>query len=62
MNRHENRVISPLMKLFYAIAVWLGVGAVLALGILLAVKGHPWLLILGVIGFVAAVGKIGCLS
>ncbi|HYV27276.1 MAG TPA: hypothetical protein VFA77_07065 [Candidatus Eisenbacteria bacterium] len=50
------------MKLFYAIAVWLGVGAVLALGILLAVKGHPWLLILGVIGFVAAVGKIGCLS
>ena len=50
------------MKLLYAIAVWLGMGAVLALGILLAVKGSPWLLILGLVGFVVAVGRIGCLS
>ena len=50
------------MKLLYAIGVWVGMGAVLAVGILMAVKGSPWLLICGVLGFVIAVGKIGCLS
>ena len=48
------------MKLFCAIAVWIGMGTVLGLGILAAVKGSPWLLIAGLIGFVIAVGKIGC--
>ena len=50
------------MKLLYAIGVWVGMGAVLALGILMAVKGNPLLLIFGIVGSVAAVGKIGCLS
>ena len=35
-------------------------GAVLGFGILMAVKGSPWLLIAAFIGFVVAVGKIGC--
>jgi hypothetical protein len=48
------------MKLLCAFAVWIGMGAVLGTGILLAVKGSPWLLIAGFIGFAIAVGKIGC--
>ena len=48
------------MKLLYAFAVWIGMGVVLGIGILAAVKGSPWLLIAGLIGFVIAVGKIGC--
>jgi hypothetical protein len=48
------------MKLFWAFAAWIGMGAVLGFGILMAVKGSPWLLIAAFIGFVVAVGKIGC--
>ena len=50
------------MKLLYAFAVWIGMGVVLGTGILLAVKGSPWLLIAAFIGFVIAVGKIGCMA
>jgi len=50
------------MKLLCAFAVWIAMGAILGTGILLAVKGSPWLLIAGVVGFVIAVGKIGCLA
>ena|SRR2546425_10688767 len=50
------------MKLLLAFAVWIGMGVVLGVGILMAVKGSPWLLIAGLIGFVIAVGKIGCMS
>ena len=50
------------MKLLYAFAVWIGMGVVLGTGILLAVKGSPWLLIAAFIGFVIAVGKIGCMT
>jgi len=35
-------------------------GAIIGAGILLAVKGSPWLLIASLVGFVIAVGKIGC--
>src|SRR5207302_9924785 len=49
------------MKLLYAFAAWIAMGTVLGAGILMAVKGSPWLLIAGLIGFVIAVGKIGCL-
>ena len=38
----------------------MGMGAVLGFGILMAVKGSPWLLLAGLVGFVIAVGKIGC--
>jgi len=51
------------MKLFWIFAAWIGMGAVIGAGILLAViKGSLWLLIASVVGFVVAVGKIGCAS
>ena len=50
------------MKLLLAFAVWIGMGVVLGVGILMAVKGSPWLLIAAFIGFVIAVGKIGCMA
>jgi F0F1-type ATP synthase assembly protein I len=50
------------MKLLCAFAVWIGMGVVLGAGILMAIKGSPWLLIAGLIGFIVAVGRIGCMS
>ena len=50
------------MKLFLAFVVWILMAFVLAKGVLNAVHGSFWLLILGVIAFVALVAKIGCLS
>lgn len=50
------------MKLLYAFLVWAAMAAILVAGILMAVKGHFWLLVLGLIGFVVAVGRIGCLA
>jgi hypothetical protein len=48
------------MKLTLAIAVWLIMGAILGAGLLQAVNGSPWLLLAGILGFIIAVGKIGC--
>jgi hypothetical protein len=48
------------MKFFLAILVWVIMGAIIGTGMVLAVKGSPWLLILSVVGFCVAVGKIGC--
>jgi len=48
------------MKFILAIVVWLIMGAILGTGLLLADKGSPWLLFAGIIGFIIAVGKIGC--
>jgi hypothetical protein len=52
----------PRMKILLVIFVWLLMALVLVGGIVLAVKGSLWLLVLGLIGFVLAVAKIGCLS
>lgn len=49
------------MKFLAAIAVYLLTGAVLAGGILQAVKGNLWFLVIGFLVFVVALGKIGCL-
>ena len=49
------------MKLVYAILIFLGMGATIGLGIVLAVKGSLWLLILSVLAFFIAFGRIGCL-
>ena len=49
------------MKLVYVYLVWLGMATVLATGIVLAVKGSPWLLVLGFLGLVLAFAKIGCM-
>ena len=48
------------MKFLYACLAWLGIGTVLGLGIYLASSGSPWLLIVASLGFIVAVGKIGC--
>lgn len=49
------------MKLVCAYLTWLAMGAILATGIVLAVKGNPWLLIIGALAFLLAFAKIGCL-
>jgi hypothetical protein len=49
------------MKLILAAGIYLVMGAVLALGIVLAVKGTIWFLIISFLVFVVAFGKIGCL-
>lgn len=49
------------MKFALAILVYLVMGAVIGAGILLLVAGKPLLLILAVIAFVVAFGRLGCL-
>ena len=49
------------MKFLLAIAAYLGIGLVLGWGILLTVKGEPWLLIVGVLVYAAAFARLGCL-
>ena len=49
------------MKFLMAILAYLAIGAVLGLGILLTVKGSPWLLIVGFLAYVVAFAKLGCL-
>ena len=49
------------MNFVKACLAWIGIGAVLGCGVwLLAVKGSPWVFILAVLGFISAIGKIGC--
>jgi hypothetical protein len=48
------------MKFLAAMIVWLAMGAFISTGIVYAVHGKPFLLIIGLLGFVFAVGKIGC--
>ena len=50
------------MKLFLAIFVYLLIAAVLGWGILLMMAGKPLLLIVALLAYVIAFGKIGCLS
>jgi hypothetical protein len=49
------------MKFLLAILAYLLIAVVLGLGILHAVKGSPWLLIVAFVAYVVAFGKIGCL-
>ena len=48
------------MKFLSALIIGFVMMAVIAAGMVLAVFGKPWLLILSLLGFVVAVGKIGC--
>jgi len=50
------------MNFFLAILIWLIMGAILVIGVALAVKGTFWLLIIGLLAFVFAIAKIACLS
>jgi hypothetical protein len=49
------------MKFLLAILAYLVIAAILGWGILLAVKGQPWLLIVGFLAYLAAFTRIGCL-
>jgi hypothetical protein len=49
------------MNFFWAVVVYLLIGVVLGWGILLTVKGNPWLLIVAFIAYAIAFGRIGCL-
>jgi hypothetical protein len=50
------------MKLLFVMFVWLVMALLLVAGIVVAVKGSFWLMVLGLVAFVLAVAKIGCLS
>lgn len=49
------------MKFIGALAVYLLFALLLGWGILLTVRGEPWLLIVGILTYVLLVAKIGCL-
>ena len=49
------------MKFLLAIAAYLVIGLVLGWGMLLMVKGQPWLLIVGFLVYAAAFASVGCL-
>jgi hypothetical protein len=49
------------MKFLWAIIAYLIIGLLLSWGILLAVKGEPWLLIVGFLTYAVAFAKLGCL-
>src|SRR5690242_15470651 len=48
------------MKFLSAMIVWFVMGAIITTGIVMAVSGKPVLLFIGLIGFIVAVGRIGC--
>lgn len=50
------------MKFLLAILVWVIMGVVIGAGILLAMKGTLWLLLVSLLAFILMVAKIGCLS
>jgi hypothetical protein len=49
------------MNFLFAIVAYLAIGLVLGWGILLAVKGSPWLLVVGLLAYIIAFAKLGCL-
>jgi hypothetical protein len=49
------------MKFLWAMLVWLIMGAFIGAGIIVAVKGHVWLLLVSVLAFILMVARIGCL-
>ena len=49
------------MKFLLAILAYLAIAVVLGWGILLTMKGNPWLLIVGSLAYVVAFAKLGCL-
>ncbi len=49
------------MKFLLAILAYLAIGAVLVYGILLTVRGQPWLLIVAFLLYALAFARLGCL-
>jgi hypothetical protein len=50
------------MKLALAVLAYLLIAVILSAGILLLLAGKPWFLIIGVLAYVVAFGKIGCMT
>jgi len=50
------------MDFIKALVVWTVMALVIGFGVVLAAKGTPLLLIISVLAFVVASGKIGCAS
>ena len=48
------------MKFFLASMVWVVWAIAIGIGIVWAVNGSAWLLIISVLAFIIAVAKIGC--
>jgi hypothetical protein len=49
------------MKFLLAILAYLAIALVLGWGILLAVRGNPWLLLIGFLAYAIAFARLGCL-
>ena len=49
------------MKFLLAIIAYLAIALMLGWGILLAIKGEPWLLIVGFLPYAVTFAKLGCL-
>ena len=49
------------MKFLLAILAYLVIGVILGWGILLTMKGQPWLLLVSFLVYVIAFAKLGCL-
>ncbi len=49
------------MKFIWAVLAYLLVAVVLGWGILLAVRGEPWLLMIGFLTYAVAFARLGCL-
>lgn len=49
------------MQFLKAMLVYLSMGAFLGWGILKAAHGNPWVLVAGFVGYVLALGVIGCI-
>jgi hypothetical protein len=49
------------MKFLLAIVAYVIIGLVLGIGLVMVMKGNPWLFVAGFIAYVVAFGKIGCL-
>jgi hypothetical protein len=52
----------PAMKFALAILVYLLMAAILGAGIVMAASGNPLLLIIALVAYVVAFGKLGCMT
>jgi hypothetical protein len=50
------------MKFALATLVYLLIGLVIGAGILLLLAGKPWLLLLALLAYVVAFGRLGCMT
>ena len=48
------------MNFLLAVLAWLIIGAILVVGIVMAVKGSAWFMIVGLLAFLFAFSKWGC--